>query len=114
MKWDVAAERVSFYMGRHPDPDLDGHPDNLGTWEKPTEAPDSGCPGGYQRCRFVLALARFYRRRDEHGGRVVNPLFDRCDDWLVMQAVLYREQEEEACIADRNSLWDEIRDRPRT
>lgn len=111
---DVDVERLRFYVGRYPDRELDGVlGPNDGTWERPVEDDDSGCPGGYQRCRLVWGVMRFYRRRVEGGGRVPNPLFDRLDDELVIEAVLHLEREEERAACERERVWAELREQQR-
>jgi hypothetical protein len=82
VEWDVSADRIAFYVG------------GPGGQAEPVE---DGCPGGYQRSALVWSIERYYRRRDDHGGRVANPHLDRCDDFLVVDAVLYSESEEERC-----------------
>ncbi len=105
MQWEVDEERIAFYHGAPCDYDRPG----LGTPEKPTEDPAHGCPGGYQRSRVLLGLYRYYRRRTDDGGRVANPFFDACDDWLIHAAILYLESEEERCTGDRERVWHEQR-----
>jgi hypothetical protein len=60
-----------------------------------TEEVDDGCPGGFQRTRLLGPLHRIYRKRTDNGGRVSNPHFDRCEDWLALDAILHLEMEEE-------------------
>lgn len=103
--WDVDEERIAFYHGAPRNPDRPG----LGTADKPTEPPDRGCPGGYQRSRVLLGLHRYYRRRTDDGARVPNPFFDTCDDWLIHAAILHLEHEEERCAGDRDRVWHEQR-----
>lgn len=105
VEWDVEAERIGFYHGRSRDHERPG----LGTAERPSELPENGCPGGYQRARLLGSLSRFYRRRTDDGNRVASPFFDKCDDWLVHTAVMYLEREEERCINDQERVWSEQR-----
>lgn len=88
--WDVDADRIAFHVGGH---------------RGQAEPPEHGCPGGYQRSPFVWSIDRYYRRRIEGGARVPNPHLDRCDDFLVLDAVLYLEAEEERCRADNARQW---------
>lgn len=64
-------------------------------WKQPLERATDGCPGGWYRSRFVASLIPFMRMRVQGGQRVSNPLFDRCDDELVIALVLYHEIEQE-------------------
>lgn len=64
--------------------------------QNPPEDIREGCPGGWYRSRFVASLHPFLRTRTEHGMRVPNPFFDRCTDDLVLQLVLYLEEQQEA------------------
>lgn len=66
-------------------------PDRMG------EDPEDGCPGGDQRCRFVQSVLVYHRRADKQRNRIVNPRLDRCEDDLVLDAVLYFEAEQDAC-----------------
>lgn len=84
VEWHVSAEHLGFYLGRAR---ADGD-------EFPAEPVEDGCPAGYARARLFGALNRFYRQPDQQGGRVANPHFDRCDDPLILDAILYLEQEE--------------------
>src|SRR5690606_31566356 len=108
VEWDVSAEMVCYHLGRPPQRDyvppasIAGGMD-LGTaWKHPLEDPDDGCPGGDQRCRFVGSLSRYMRSMDERGGRVTNPLLDRCSDWLVVEAILEYEAYQDAASAARS------------
>lgn len=105
VEWHVDEERIAFHHGRPRDFDRPG----LGKPEKPTEMPEHGCPGGYQRSRVLQGLHRYYRRRTEDGARVPNPFFDECDDWLIKAAIVYLEHEEERCAGDRERVWAEQR-----
>lgn len=60
-------------------------------WEHPLEDPSEGCPAAWQRSRFVASLRRYMRDTDDNGNRVANPVLDRCDDWLVLEAIAYVE-----------------------
>ena len=93
------------YMGRHPDRSLHGKLE-LGrevNWERPLEASCDGCPGSWYRTPFVDDIAPYLRRRSEGGARVPNPRFDQAD-WLVQDAAMYYEEEEERLIAYRDKL----------
>lgn len=104
VEWDVDPERLRFYVGRYPDRELGED------WERPKESDDSGCPGGYQRSPLLWGLARYLRHRAEGGQRVTNPLFDRLEDELVIEAVLHFEREQERCIAETERVWAELRE----
>lgn len=90
VEWDVDVGRIAFCVGGR-----DGQ----------AEPPEHGCPGGYQRSPLVWSIDRYYRRRIDGGGRVANPHLDRCDDWLVLDAVLYLEAEEERCRGENARQW---------
>jgi hypothetical protein len=92
VEWDVSADRIAFHVGGR-----DGQ----------AEPVEDGCPGGYQRSAFVWSIDRYYRRRDDHGGRISNPHLDRCDDFLVLDAVMYAEDEEERCRISNARQWRE-------
>lgn len=59
-----------------------------------------GCPGAWTRTPFLRSLLTYYRRRDEHGGRVANRALDDCDDPLVHDAIAELEAHEETARAD--------------
>lgn len=90
-------------MGAPPDYDREGKPDDaaIGPWSAPKEDLErEGCPGAWYRTLFVESLMRFYRRRDDNGGRVANPALDRCSDPLVHEAILELEHWEDAWRAE--------------
>jgi len=100
------------YMGRRPDRSLAGTK-NLGRdvlWEQPLEPECDGCPGGWYRTAFVDSLDPYFRRRTGEGARVPNPRFDSAD-WLVQDAVMYFEEEQERLIAYRDMLAEKHRER---
>jgi hypothetical protein len=70
-----------------------------GSWEEPHEPIEDGCPGGYQRSPLVEDLLRYVRRRTKGGGRVPNPFFDRLEDDLAIEAVMYFEREQDNASA---------------
>ena len=94
VEWGMDHETPAFYMGRPADRRLHLRVGTADT-ERPLEDEADGCPGGYQRAPMLGPLHRYYRRRTDDGGRVANPFFDRCDDHLVLSAILYLEHEEE-------------------
>lgn len=96
VEWDVAATKLLHYHGRPRDPDAEllG-----GSWEQPHEPVEDGCPGGYQLAPMVWDLHRYIRRRTKDGDRVQNPHFDRLEDDIVTDAVLYFEAEEDRAMA---------------
>lgn len=69
-----------------------------GSWEEPHEPIEDGCPGGYQRSRLVDELMPFVRRRTRDGGRVPNPFFDRLRSSVVIEAVLYFEEQQDRAL----------------
>lgn len=82
------------HLGRAYDPAREQHP--LETDDHPFEDFEDGCPGGDQRCRFVLTLLAFgYRRRDANANRVSHPRFDRCTNDLVIDALMFFEMHED-------------------
>lgn len=88
---------VRVHMGKPRDWSREGQ----GDWAAPVEdIAAGGCPGSWYRTAFVESVLRYYRRRDDHGGRVANPLLDRCDDPLVIEAVLALEGYEDAAAAE--------------
>lgn len=99
VRWDVDAKKLRSggWMGRAPLPPtvrrLAGIEINP---EQPFEDPTEGCPASWSRSRFVHSVMPFVRRRAEGGARVPNPFFDRCDDELVLELVLYLEEQQEA------------------
>ena len=62
---------------------------------QPFDDPAEGCPGGWYRSLFVESVLPYLRTRATGGVRNSNPLLDRCEDDLVIQLVLYLEQEQE-------------------
>ena len=86
------------HMGAPRRYDLEG---KRGDWSHPVEDIErGGCPGAWYRTPFVASLLGFYRRRDQHGGRVANPALDRCDDPLVHEAIAELEAFEDAAWGD--------------
>lgn len=108
VRWDVQAIRLRSggWMGRRALPAdtrlQGGIPVNPA---EPFEDPLEGCPGGWYRSRFTDSVLAFARRRTEGGGRVSNPFFDRCEDELVLQLVLYLEHQQEAFEA---WVWEQV------
>jgi hypothetical protein len=75
--------------------------DSRGVIDRPTEdIENEGCPAGWVRSPFVQSVQRYTRAPTENGGRVSNPLFDRCDDDLVIEAVLELEMHEGRWMAE--------------
>lgn len=93
----------SAYRGRYPDRSVRevlGYPvgpDGI-PYERLPEDPADGCPGAWYRTPFIDSVDPYARRRTRDGGRVRNPRFDGAD-WLIQEAVLYLEDEEERAIA---------------
>lgn len=57
-------------------------------------------------------LAPYQRRRDMQGNRVANPFFDRVEDDLVLQALLFLEHCEDALHAHwQHCMAEEARSR---
>jgi hypothetical protein len=106
--WRIDVRRIAVegWMGRAPLPAgtvrVRGRQINA---QLPWEDPDGGCPGGWYRSRFVDSVRPFLRMRAEGGSRVSNPFFDRCEDDLVLQLVMYLEQEQEAYEA---WAWEQV------
>lgn len=108
VQWDVDVTRFRVHQGRNADPDLDPSvwkirretPNALHQpwWRTPGEDPEGGCPGGWIRCGFIESLTPYLRKRTEGGGRVQNMRTDRCDDRLVLDAVLYFEDCQESRV----------------
>lgn len=99
VEWKPQAKRFRFggWMGRlpilaPPGGRLCGEPINP---KQPWEDPADGCPSGWSRSRFVESLYPFLRRRDAQGGRVANPMLDRCDDDTIIQLSMLFEHEQE-------------------
>lgn len=94
------------YRGRYPDRSVRtifGHPvsqtgHNGISIERLPEDPADGCPGAWYRTPLIDCVDAYARRRTRDGGRVTNPRFDAAD-WLIQEAVLYLEDEEERAIA---------------
>lgn len=93
IEWDVSEHHVAFHLGRAPEG---------GANERPLEDVEDGCPGGDQRCPFVVSLWPYYRRRDGQGNRVANPLLDHSPPSdLALCALTYYEGEQDACSAEQ-------------
>lgn len=90
--------KLPVYVGREPEPGLTVIGRARVNWRRPPEDPDEGCPGAWRVCRFVRSLYPFLRRRDDHGGRVSNAMYDRCEDELVLALVHHYEDEHERCL----------------
>ena len=83
-------------------------------WAAPCEPIDeTGCPGAWYRTPFLRSLDRFYRRRTEGGGRIENPVLSRCDDPLVIEAVMLLEAHEDAAHAEYMRRFYAEQDRKR-
>lgn len=101
--------RLLWYHGRAPDPHLDpsywpglsreimGRKDPW--WKHPPEDHAHGCPGAWIRSEFAVSFAEYTRHRTDDGARVPNFALDRCGDWLIEDAVMYFERQEERRIA---------------
>jgi len=74
-------------MGALPDPTDKVNPLD------PPEPFEEGCPGAWYRCRFVRSLFRYERAAGEQGTLSSNPLLDRTDDPLVLDAERYLQNE---------------------
>jgi hypothetical protein len=86
------------YMGRRPEPGLTHIAGRRINPQLPLDDPADGCPGAWSRCRFVLSLLPYLRRRTENGDRVANPLYDRCEDEFIWACVAIVEDEQERHI----------------
>lgn len=94
----------SIYLGRYPDPELEGTEDLIKVHpEYPHEPTADGCPGGWYRTRYMDSVFTYVRRRQTDGGRVANPRFDAAP-WQVQEAVMYLEHEEERWHAYRDKM----------
>ena len=72
-----------------------------GDWAAPCEPiAEAGCPGAWYRAGFVDSVLRYYRRRDENGGRIENLALRGCVDPLVHEAVMTLESYEDMAIAE--------------
>lgn len=78
---------------------------------RPWESLVDGCPGGWYRCEFLDSLRPYRRRMIEGGGHDANPLLDRCDHWLVLEAISYYEDCEAHARAEYHREMDRINDR---
>lgn len=81
-------------MGREREPGLHSIAGRRVNWQRPLEDPADGCPGSWSRCRFVLSLLPFLRRRAEGGDRVPNRLLDEADDLIWQWVQLVEEYQE--------------------
>lgn len=70
--------------------------------KRPPESNEDGCPGAWYRCGFAASVAPYERTIMQH-AIANNPLLDRCDDPLVLEAAAYLERERLRC---RNH-WNE-------
>ena len=75
---------------------------------KPWETLEDGCPGGWYRCEFIDSFRRYRRNVTEGGGHDSNPILDRCEHWLVLEAVAYFEQCESAARAEYQTRLDAL------
>lgn len=97
-RWWTGERLYQIHMGAPPDYTGEGErPD----WDRPNEnIADDGCPGAWYRTAFVESLLRYRRRPCEGGGRVSNPLLDRCDDEWIVEAVAELERWEDAWASE--------------
>jgi hypothetical protein len=121
VEWHVDPARLTAWHGRPRDTDFDARawagrhvpgmaPDR---YERPPEPVDDGCPEGWSRSVFVASVLPYIRRRDAQGNRVQNPRLDRCEDRVIVDAVLYFEAEQEALIAYRDEVWSHLMEKQR-
>ncbi len=73
---------AGFHMGRLP---IVGDPE-------PLESHEDGCPGSWSRAAFVQSVEP-YERPVADGVYSSNPILDRCDNPLVLEAIRYLERE---------------------
>lgn len=80
------------WMGRARDYSREGQ----GDWAAPHEPiAEQGCPTAWMLTDWYRSLQRYYRRSDGNGGRIANPVLDRCEDPLVHEAIQRLEEYEE-------------------
>ena len=60
--------------------------------KRPPEDNEDGCPGAWYRAGFPTSVSK-YERTILQGAIASNPLLDRCDDPLVLEAAAYLEHE---------------------
>lgn len=99
---------VRTWTGRHlyqihmgAPPDYAGELAGRSDWAHPFEdIANEGCPGAWYRTPFIESLLRYRRRPCDGGGRVANPLLDRCADEWILDAVAELERWEDAWTAE--------------
>lgn len=91
------------WMGRGPDIVNDGITSD---WAAPNEPiAEMGCPGAWYRTAWCRSLDPYHRRIGRNGERVDNPALTRCEDPLVLAAVLALEAFEDAAAAEASRLY---------
>ncbi|EDM79114.1 hypothetical protein PPSIR1_10940 [Plesiocystis pacifica SIR-1] len=100
--WLIEPRLLLRYLGRAPNPGLEGervsgYPVD---WKRPWEDVTDGCPRGWIDNPFTLALRPFIPRRTSTGARDTNYRLERCDDWLILDAVDTFIHEQERCLAE--------------
>ena len=94
-------------------PDYAGQLAGRSDWSQPYEDFEhEGCGGAWYRTAWVQSLLRYRRRPMEGGGRVSNPLLDRCDDEWLLEVIAEMERWEDAWQADHDeAVLAQIKDR---
>lgn len=106
---------LPIWMGDPPDYEREFDPDWQDPrgqyWEKPPHDPEvKACFGSWYRCAWVDSIRPYLRQRMDDGGRVANPRLERCDDRLILDAVLYYEAEQDAYVAEVLKAQAELRE----
>jgi len=91
------------WMGLLPDRANEG---KTQAWQRPREPfEEMGCPGAWARSPFWQSLDRYYRQRDEQGGRIENRALSLTEDPLVIEAIETIEAYEEMAHAEYLRLY---------
>jgi hypothetical protein len=113
VRWDLDARRLfaprrlhdaSLYLGRYPDPALEGTVDLRPVHhELPHERTEDGCPGGWYRTAYATSVLFYARPRTDTGARVDHGLLVDADPqiWAAVRELEREERRAQAHVTER-------------
>ncbi len=106
--WPIRLGRPPDYSRQHKEESFDDRV-VLGEWHSPKEDLSAGCVGSFYRGAFVRSLLPYRRRRDQNGGRITNPLLDKCDNQLVHEAINTLEAFEDTALLEARATFESMK-----